>query len=231
MVGMKDTESKVETSGHSTDRPEAGEENPSQADNAKQAEPSETGFVNELINPKFSELGYIQVYTGDGKGKTTASLGLTFRALGRGWNVLVILFTKGGNDYGELFSARQLSPQISRQLTIVQAGLNRIVFTHNMKEEDAIEISNGWEIAKRAVHSGKYQLIVMDEANIAVDLGLIPLEEMKDLLINKPPSLEIVLTGRRAHPEVIELAHLVSEIRPIKHYWDIGVKARKGIEY
>ncbi len=231
MVGMKDTESKVETSGQSTDRPDTGEENASQADNAKQAEPSETGFVNELINPKFSELGYIQVYTGDGKGKTTASLGLTFRALGRGWNVLVILFTKGGNDYGELFSARQLSPQISRQLTIVQAGLNRIVFTHNMKEEDAIEISNGWEIAKRAVHSGKYQLIVMDEANIAVDLGLIPLEEMKNLLINKPPSLEIVLTGRRAHPEVIELAHLVSEIRPIKHYWDIGVKARKGIEY
>jgi cob(I)alamin adenosyltransferase len=197
----------------------------------KKAEPSETGFVNELINPKFSELGYIQVYTGDGKGKTTASLGLTFRALGRGWNVLVILFTKGGNDYGELFSARQLSPQISRQLTIVQAGLNRIVFTHNMKEEDAVEISNGWEIAKRAARSGKYQMIVMDEANIAIDLGLIPLEEMKDLLIHKPPELEIVLTGRRAHPEIIELAHLVSEIRPIKHYWDIGVKARKGIEY
>lgn len=197
----------------------------------KQAEPSETGFVNELVNPKFSELGYIQVYTGDGKGKTTASLGLTFRALGRGWNVLVILFTKGGNDYGELFSARQLSPQISHQLTIVQAGLNRIVFTHNMKPEDAIEISNGWEIAKRAVRSGKYQMIVMDEANIAIDLGLIPLEEMKELLINKPTALEIVLTGRRAHPEIIELAHLVSEIRPIKHYWDIGVKARKGIEY
>src|ERR1044072_3059074 len=93
-------------------------------------EPSETGFVNELVNPKFSEIGYIQVYTGDGKGKTTASLGLTFRALGRGWNVLVILFTKGGNDYGELFSARQLSPQISRQLTIVQAALNRMPFTH-----------------------------------------------------------------------------------------------------
>lgn len=198
---------------------------------SQQAEPAETGFVNELVNPKFSELGYIQVYTGDGKGKTTASLGLTFRALGRGWNVLVILFTKGGNDYGELYSARQLSPQIARQLTIVQAGLNRIVFTHNMKEEDAVEISNGWEIAKRAVFSGKYQMIVMDEANIAIDLGLIPLQEMKDLLANKPRELEIVLTGRRAHPEIIEMAHLVSEIRPIKHYWDIGVKARKGIEY
>lgn len=210
------------------------ETNPSggeQTAEANQPEPSETGIINELVNPKFSEIGYIQVYTGDGKGKTTASLGLTFRALGRGWNVLVILFTKGGNDYGELYSARQLSPQIARQLTIVQAGLNRIVFTHNMKPEDAIEISNGWEIAKRAAFSGKYQMIVMDEANIAIDLGLIPLEEMKELLANKPPELEVVLTGRRAHPEIIEMAHLVSEIRPIKHYWDIGVKARKGIEY
>jgi cob(I)alamin adenosyltransferase len=185
----------------------------------------------ELVNPKFAERGYIQVYTGDGKGKTTASLGLTFRALGRGWHVLVILFTKGGDDYGELYSVRNLSPQISKQLVIVQAGLNRIVFTHNMNEGDAVEITNGWEIAKRAAKSGKFQMIVMDEANIAIDLGLIPLEEMKEFLRNKPADLEIVLTGRRAHPEIIEMAHLVSEIRPIKHYWDIGVKARKGIEY
>jgi cob(I)alamin adenosyltransferase len=194
---------------------------------------AETPTLNgeKMINPTFSERGYIQIYTGDGKGKTTASLGLTFRALGRGWNVLLILFTKGGDDYGELFSARQLNPHIARQLNIVQAGLNRIVFTHNMKEEDAVEIANGWEIAKRAAKSGKYQMIVMDEANIAIDLGLIPLEEMKEFLATKPPELEVVLTGRRAHPEIIEMAHLVSEIRPIKHYWDIGVKARKGIEY
>ena len=191
----------------------------------------ETENKSELFNPTFSQRGYIQVYTGDGKGKTTASLGLTFRALGRGMNVLVILFTKGGDDYGEIFAARQLSPQISKQLTIVQAGLDRIVFTHNLKEEDAIEIANGWEIAKRAAQSGKYQLIVMDEANIAIDLGLIPLEEMKTFLNEKPDDLEIVLTGRRAHPEIIEMAHLVTEMRPIKHYWDIGVKARKGIEY
>lgn len=186
---------------------------------------------SDLVNPKFSEIGYIQVYTGNGKGKTTASLGLTFRALGRGWNILLILFTKGGDDYGELFAARQLSAQIAKQLTIVQAGLNRIVFSHNLNEGDATEMKNGWEIAKRAVHSGQYQMIVMDEANIAIDLGLIPLEEMKDLLKHKPPELEIVLTGRHAHPDIIELAHLVSEIHPVKHYWDIGVKARKGIEY
>lgn len=191
----------------------------------------ETGVADALINPVFSEIGYIQIYTGDGKGKTTASLGLTLRALGRGWHVLLVLFTKGGNDYGELYSVRQLNPQIAEQLTIVQAGLDRIVFTHNMKPEDAIEVQNGWEIVKRAAFSGQYQMIVMDEANIALDLGLIPLEEMKTLLKNKPPALELVLTGRRAHPDIIELAHLVSEIRPVKHYWDIGVKARKGIEY
>jgi cob(I)alamin adenosyltransferase len=185
----------------------------------------------DLTNPSFSQRGYIQIYTGDGKGKTTASLGLTFRALGRGWNVLVILFTKGGDDYGELYSARQLSPELAKRLTIVQAGLSRIVFTHNILPEDAIEIRNGWEIAKRCVASNKYQLIVMDEANIAIDLGLIPLEEMKEMLLNKPETTEIVLTGRRAHPDIIELAHLVSEIKPIKHYWDIGVQARKGIEY
>jgi cob(I)alamin adenosyltransferase len=206
------------------------DKNQTPADDAMEDTPAKLD-EHELVNPKFSERGYIQIYTGDGKGKTTASLGLTFRALGRGWNVLLILFTKGGDDYGELYSARQLNPQISRQLTIVQAGLNRIIFTHNMKEEDAIEISNGWEIAKRAAKSGKYHMIVMDEANIAIDLGLIPLEEMKEFLRTKPADMEVVLTGRRAHPEIIEMAHLVSEIRPIKHYWDIGVKARKGIEY
>lgn len=198
---------------------------------SKPISPSSQPSDQELVNPMFNKHGYIQVYTGDGKGKTTASLGLTFRALGRGWNVLIILFTKGGDDYGELFSVRHFNPDMAKRLTIIQAGLNRIVFTHNIKEEDFIEISNGWEIAKKAIASGKYQLIVMDEANIAIDLGMIPLEEMKDVLRNKPEDLEIVLTGRRAHPDIIELAHLVSEIKPIKHYWDIGVKARPGIEY
>jgi cob(I)alamin adenosyltransferase len=181
----------------------------------------ETGFESALINPEFSQTGYIQVYTGEGKGKTTAALGLAFRALGLGWNVLIILFAKGGQDYGELLSARQLSPRIAKNLTIVQAGLNRIGFTHNMKEEDAIEISNGWEIAKRAALSGKYQMLILDEANIAIDLGLIPLAEMKWLLASKPSDLEIVLTGRRAHPDIIEMAHLVSEIHPVKHEWEI----------
>jgi cob(I)alamin adenosyltransferase len=186
---------------------------------------------NELINPTFAERGYIQVYTGDGKGKTTASLGLIMRALGRGWNILIILFAKGGSHYGELYSFRELSPKLMEHLTILQAGLDRIVYSSNVSDEDKAEITKGWELAKEAATSGKYQLIVLDEANISLDLKLIDLEDMKNFLKNKPPELEIVLTGRHAHPEIIELAHLVSEIKPIKHYWDIGVPARKGIEY
>lgn len=187
--------------------------------------------MTELYNPRFDKIGYIQVYTGDGKGKTTASLGLAMRALGRGWKVLIVMFAKGGEQYGELLSFRELSPEIKKLLTIEQAGLNRIVYSNNVSEDDRKAIKQGWETVKQAAKSGEYDLIVLDEANIALELGLIDLEEMVDFLKNKPKYLEIVLTGRNAHPRIIALAHLVSEIQPLKHYWDIGVTARKGIEY
>jgi ATP:corrinoid adenosyltransferase len=105
---------------------------------------------NKLINPNWAKHGYIQVYTGDGKGKTTASLGLAMRALGRSWKVLIIMFTKGGDDYGELNSFRNLAPKISENLTIVQAGLDRIVYSDNKSEADSKAIKKGWEIAKKA---------------------------------------------------------------------------------
>ena len=186
---------------------------------------------NKLINPDWEKHGYIQVYTGNGKGKTTASLGLAMRALGRDWKVLIVMFTKGGNDYGELNSFRNLSPKISENLTIVQAGLDRIVYADNKSELDATEINKGWELAKKAIKNDEYNLIILDEANIAIDLELIDLKEVVSVLQSKPKEMEIVLTGRNAKQEIIELAHLVSEIRPIKHYWDTGVVARKGIEY
>lgn len=184
-----------------------------------------------LINPEFAEHGYIQIYTGNGKGKTTASLGLTMRALGRGWSVLIIMFTKGGNDYGELKSFRNLNQNIKDNLTIVQAGLDRIVYAKNISTKDTEAIKKGWEIAKKAILNGEHQLIILDEANIAIDLNLIKLEEVIQVLKNKPDNVEVVLTGRNAKKELIEIAHLVSEIKPIKHYWDIGVQARKGIEF
>ena len=186
---------------------------------------------NNLINPNWAKHGYIQVYTGDGKGKTTASLGLAMRALGRCWKVLIIMFTKGGNDYGELNSFKNLSPEISQNLTIIQAGLDRIVYSNNKTQKDEEEIKKGWKLAKKAIKNDEYNLIILDEANIAIDLGLIDLDEMLETLKNKPEEMEIVLTGRNARQEIINIAHLVSEIKPIKHYWDTGITARKGIEY
>ncbi len=186
---------------------------------------------NKLFNPNWAKHGYIQVYTGDGKGKTTASLGLCMRALGRNWKVLLIMFTKGGDNYGELISFKKLSSEINDNLTILQAGLDRIVYSDNVNKDDETEIQKGWKIVKEAIKNNSYNLIVMDEANIALDLGLIDLKDMVETLKNKPEEMEIVLTGRNAKPEIIEIAHLVSKIEPVKHYWDTGVVAREGIEY
>ncbi len=186
---------------------------------------------NNLINPNWAQHGYIQVYTGNGKGKTTASLGLAMRALGRCWNVLIIMFTKGGNDYGELNSFRELTPEISNNLTIVQAGLDRIIYKKNQTEQDTAEIKRGWELAKKAIQNQECQLLILDELNIVIDLGILDVDEVVNVLKNKPEEMEIVLTGRNAHPKIIEIAHLVSKIEPIKHYWNTGIAARKGIEY
>ena len=185
----------------------------------------------KLINPNWDQHGYIQVYTGDGKGKTTASLGLAMRALGRDWKVLIVMFTKGGNDYGELNSFRQLSEKIADNLTIVQAGLDRVIYKSNENEQDHKKIKKGWNLVKKAVKNDEYQLIIMDEANIAIDMGILDVNEVIKVLKSKPDEMEIVLTGRNAHPKIIEIAHLVSRIEPVKHYWDKGVYARKGIEY
>lgn len=175
------------------------------------------------------EHGYIQIYTGDGKGKTTASLGLALRALGHGWNVLVIQFTKGdqGTSYGELVASSKFLPN----LDVVQVGMDRVVYSHNICLDDFKEAKRGWELAKDAIAGGKYQLVILDEINICVDMGMIKVAEIKEALLNKPESLEIVLTGRRAHPELVAMAHLVTEMKPIKHYFDMGVLARQGIEY
>ena len=112
---------------------------------------------NKLYNPEFANHGYIQVYTGDGKGKTTASLGLAVRALGRGWKVLIVMFTKGGNDYGELIFFAQLCPELKDKVKIVQAGLDRIVYSSNISDNDKKQIQEGWEIAKTAIKNDEYQ--------------------------------------------------------------------------
>ncbi len=175
------------------------------------------------------ENGYIQIYTGDGKGKTTASLGLALRALGHGWKVLVIQFTKGDSatTYGEITSSSQFLPN----LDVVQFGMDRVCYSHNVSIEDYKESKKGWEFAKKSIQSGEYQLIILDEINICTSMNMIKVSEIKEALLNKPQNLEIVLTGRYAHPELKAMAHLVTEMKPIKHYFDTGVMARQGIEY
>jgi len=170
--------------------------------------------------------GLVQVYTGNGKGKTTASLGLCLRAAGHGFRVYVLQFMKGSTVYGELESARRLSPE----LTIEQVGRDTFVSRSHPDPEDVKMAVDGFDKAKTLVSSGEYDLIVLDELNCAVDFGLIPLEEVKDMIRNKPSSTELVMTGRGAHPDIIELADLVTEMRELKHYYNSGQHARIGIE-
>lgn len=171
------------------------------------------------------ERGCIQVYTGNGKGKTTASLGLALRAVGRGLNVCVFQFIKGGGRYGEHLAAEKLAPL----LTIIQTGRPGWVNTNDITEDRSIA-QEAFVRAKELLTSGEYDLFVCDEINGAVGFGLIDVEQVLELIRCKPEKTELVLTGRNAHERVIEAADLVTEMKEIKHYYKAGVPARTGIE-
>ncbi len=172
------------------------------------------------------EKGYIQVYTGNGKGKTTAALGLALRAVGRGLRVMMIQFSKGQHDYGELKAAERLAPY----LTIVQMGRDTFISKDHPDPVDFQLAQKGFGAAREAIESRTYDIVILDEINVAVDYGLVALSDLLNLLDHKPDEVEIILTGRNAKPEVIERAHLVTEMVEIKHYYTQGVPARKGIE-
>jgi cob(I)alamin adenosyltransferase len=172
------------------------------------------------------ERGLIQVYTGNGKGKTTAALGLALRAVGHGFKVFVIQFMKGNLVYGELESAKKLSPY----LTIKQMGRETFVSKTNPHPIDIKMAQEGFALAKKAIKSGEYDIVILDEINVAIDYGLIPLSDLLQLINSKPASVELILTGRNAKPEIMEKADLVTEMVERKHYYDKGIKARKGIE-
>ncbi|PLX83353.1 MAG: cob(I)yrinic acid a,c-diamide adenosyltransferase [Desulfuromonas sp.] len=171
--------------------------------------------------------GMVQVYTGNGKGKTTASLGLAFRASGHGFRVYVMQFMKGSTVYGELAAARRLAPE----LTIEQVGRDTFVSRSHPAEEDCRMAREGFARARKMVASGEFDLIVLDELNCAVDFGLVPLDGVKEMIQEKAPLTELVLTGRGAHPDIMELADLVTEMREVKHYYNSGQHARTGIEH
>ena len=171
------------------------------------------------------EKGCTQVYTGNGKGKTTAALGLAMRAIGRGLKVCFFQFIKGGGPYGEQLIAEKLAPLF----TIIQTGRPGWVNTKDITEDRRIA-QEALVQAKDLLTSGDYDLFICDEINGAVGFGLIDIEQVLELIRLKPETTELVLTGRNADERIIEAADLVTEMCEIKHYYKVGVPARTGIE-
>lgn len=172
------------------------------------------------------EKGLVQVYTGNGKGKSTAAFGLALRAIGRGLKVYIIQFIKGGFDYGELYIVDKLP-----NLTLKAFGRGKFVTEKPPAEVDMQFAEEALALAEKIVKSGEYDIVILDEVNVALNLKLIKTERVVALIKAKPKHVELVLTGRYAPNELIELADLVTEMREVKHPYNKGFEARKGIEY
>ncbi len=168
--------------------------------------------------------GYVQVYTGDGKGKTTAALGLSIRAAGAGLNVYIAQFIKMG-DYSEIKALQRFSDVI----TVEQFGLGRFI-KGKPSDEDIEAAAKGLEKVRAILTAGQHPVVILEEANVAVMSGLFSVDDILKLIAIKPETVELVITGRGAAPEIIEKADLVTEMKCVKHYYDQGVQARTGIE-
>lgn len=172
------------------------------------------------------ERGLTQVYTGDGKGKTSAAFGLALRAIGCGLRVYVIQFIKGGFDYGELHIMHELP-----NFKLKAFGRGKFITEMPPTDEDVKLAKEAFELAQEVVNSDEYDVVILDEVNVALNLKLVDANEVVELIKNKPEHVELVLTGRNVPPEVIEVADLVTEMKEIKHPYTRGIPPRKGIEY
>jgi len=170
--------------------------------------------------------GLIQVYTGNGKGKTTAALGLALRAVGHQMKVLVVQFMKGRAQCGEVESAKRLYPY----LTILQVGRETFVSKSHPDSEDLQCAREGFLMARKAIQDRQYDIVILDEINLAIDYGLIPLDDLLQIMDSKPETVELILTGRNVDPAVLERADLVTDMVDRKHYYGKGMAAREGIE-
>ena len=169
--------------------------------------------------------GYIHIYTGPGKGKTTAALGLGLRANGAGYKVHVIQFMKG-RRYNEINAIEKLE-----NFTISQHGRDEFVSKENPEKIDIDLAQKGFSHAKDVIKNKKYNMVILDEINVAVDYNLISEKDVIELIDNKPENLELVLTGRNARPELIRIADVVTEMLEIKHPYQHGIQAKEGIDF
>jgi cob(I)alamin adenosyltransferase len=172
------------------------------------------------------DFGLVQVYTGNGKGKTTAALGQALRAVGRGLKVYMAQFIKG-QESGEHLAAQRLAPG----LTISQLGSGEFIINREPTREELALAEAGWSEISQVVQGGSYDLVILDEISHAVKVGLIQIDQVLALISKRPNHVEIILTGRDMPAELIAAANLVTEMRCVRHPYDRGVKVRKGIEY
>jgi cob(I)alamin adenosyltransferase len=187
---------------------------------------TEKNVVRASSRAKTKRQGLVQVLTGDGRGKTSAAIGTVIRALGHGFKVYFAVFMKGTQAYGEWKTLSKLP-----NVTIERFGLDSFVDPTNVKPEEKESAKKALDAARAAMLSQKYDIVVLDEVNVAVAWKLIELQDLIDLIKQKPPQVELVLTGRYADKEIVKMADLVTEMLKVKHSYDKGIPARKGIEY
>jgi cob(I)alamin adenosyltransferase len=181
---------------------------------------------NRPLAPEPLPKGLVQVFTGDGKGKTSAAIGAVIRALGHGLKAYIAFFMKGDHPYGE----RQILSKLPG-VKLEGFGSRDFVDPKNIKAEDKEEAEKALAAAREAMLSGKYDLVVLDEVNVAVFFELISVDDVLKLIQDKPRKVELILTGRRADTRLVQAADLVTECLKIKHPYDMGVAARGGIEF
>jgi cob(I)alamin adenosyltransferase len=173
--------------------------------------------------------GLIIVHTGPGKGKTTAALGTAFRAVGQGLKVLMVQFIKGSWHYGELDAAKMLG---EGRFQILPMGRGFVkVGAEKPDPEDVRLVEEAWRFARGKIESGEFDLVILDEINYAVGYKMLDAAEVAEALKRKPARVHVILTGRNAHPAIVECADLVTEMREVKHPYQKGIQAQLGIEY
>ena len=186
-------------------------------------------LLGKFLEHPMEKRGLTIVYTGKGKGKTTAALGIVLRATGYKKKICMIQFIKGSWHYGEMYSSKRLEPEF--EMIAAGKGFVGIIDDTSSIDDHKKIADEAMKISATKIQSGKYDIIILDEINYAINLGLVKIEEVVDIIKKKPQKIDLILTGNYAKEEIIQLADLVTEMREIKHPFQQGIKAKKGIDF